>query len=254
MDQKPAKKKTAFNVSKLGLSAPNPQIKGVYANLRFDIFQNNPRISVDTRDPNKLNKENHFGRIEAAMTGGDLYTILEALDYATKSKEEWKTKIECYGNEWVNGQKSKDITLMSSVWVGRDAEGGIFISVVKENTKDWPVIKFLFGPTDQRYTKWYHGDGTPYTKQQASQLYAKGYVNMLRSLYAAVMDTHYWDSQANFPGGQRQGGGGGWNRGGQGGGGGGGNNYGNRQQGGGGGGGSAPAKASEDVMDDDMPF
>jgi hypothetical protein len=249
---KPEKKKTAFNVSKLSLSAPNPQVKGVFATLKFDIFQNNPRIIVDTRDPNLLSRENGFGKIEAAMTMTDVYALLVVLERAAHAKEEFKAKIECFGHDWVNGQKSKDITHLSSVWIGRDTDGQIFISVVAENKKQFPIIKFLFGPSDQRYTKWFDAQGTPWTKAKASQVYACAYADMLCSLYASVADTHYWQAppgQWGNKGGNS--GGGGYNRSG-GGGGGYNNNYNNRgsgeqqQQ-------RQPAEVTQDEGDD-IPF
>jgi hypothetical protein len=232
---KPAKKKTALNVSKLSLSAPNPQVKGIYAQLKWDLWQNNPRVVVDTKDPNLLSQENGFGRIQAAMPSTDLYALFSLLRQFATNPEVDKKKCECLGHEWVNGQKNKDITPTASVWVGRDAEGHVFISVVNEAKKNFPIIKFVFGPTDQRYTKWYNADGSPMTKAQASQLYALAYANMLEALYASVLDTHYEQPVPPV---------GGWgnNRGGGGGGG-----Y--NRPGNGGGGGSADVP-----KDEDMPF
>lgn len=235
---KPVKKKHALNVSKISLSAPNPQVKGVYATLKWDIFQNNPRIIVDTRDPNLLSKENGFGRITAAFSTIDFYAMLEMIKNACASDKEVKYKVECYGHEWVNGQKNTEISPTASTWVGRDVDGCIFISVVNEARKGFPIIKFIFGATDQRYTKFINGDGVPMTKAQGSVLYAKAAVNLLTELVPAILNSHYYEAPPGQWGNKGGGGGGSWgNKGGGGG-------YGGQQR-------QAPAA---DVSDEDLPF
>lgn len=234
---KPARKRHALNVGKISLSAPNPQVKGVYATLKWDVFQNNPRIIVDTRDPNLLSKENNFGKITAAMSTTDFYTVIELIKRAVRSTTEDKWKIECLGHDWVNGVKNTEITPTASVWVGRDAEGHVFISVINEAKKNFPIIKFIFGATDQRYTRLFNGDGSPMTKAQLSQLYALAVANFLTEIVANILDTHYFEQPPGNWG--NKGGGGGYNRGGGGG-------Y-------GGGGGGRPAPAPE-ISDNDLPF
>jgi len=242
---KPPKKKTALNVGKLSLSAPNPQVKGVYATLKWDVFQNNPRVVVDTRDPNLLSKEYGFGRIQAALSSPDFFALLELIKMAGTIDREEKWKIECLGHDWVNGQKSPEITPQASVWVGRDGEGQAFISVVNEAKKGFPIIKFIFGTSDQRYTRFLNKDGSQMSKPQASQLFARAYANLLGELMPNVLNTHYYEMPPGQFGGNR---GGGYNRGGQGGGGG----YQNRQQGGSDNSGSN--SKNNDVLDDDIPF
>lgn len=239
---KPVKKKHALNVGKISLSAPNPQVKGVYATLKWDIFQNNPRIVVDTKDPNLLSKENGFGRITAAFSTMDFFSVLELIKKAVSGGKEEKWKVECLGHEWVNGQKNTEITPTASVWVGRDADGHIFISVVNEARKAFPIIKFIFGATDQRYVRFLNSDGAPMTKAQGSQLYAMACVNLLTELIPNILDTHYYEAPPGNWGGNKGGGGGG-------------GNWNNNRGGGGynGGGGQRQAPAG-DIADVDLPF
>lgn len=248
--QKPARKKTALSNSKLVLAAP--QKGGPPATLKIDLWNNNPRIVVDTKDPNLMGPENHFGRIEAAMAPSDLFAVIELLRHYATHEGESKDKAATFGHEFVNGQRDKNITPKASLWVGRDGEGCVFMSVVNEAKKNYPIIKFLVLPSDGRYTKWFHGDGTPWTRAELSQLYAKANANMWEVIVGATMAFTYEPPPPPAGGwGNRGGGGGGggFNRGGGGGGGG----YGNRGgSGGGGGGGGGGAK--EDVMDDDIPF
>lgn len=247
---KPKKVKTALSVGKLSLSTFNPLTKG-FAKLKFDLWQNNPRIIVDTGDQNLRTPENNYGRIEGALASADLYAVLELIESAVKSKEEVKWKAACFKHEWANNQKQKDPSHVSSVWVGRDGEGCVYISVVSEVKKEFPILKFVFGPPDQRYTKWFNANGEPFTKAQTSQLYAKAFVRMLSPLMANILVTHFEEVMPPQFSGNRQGGGGGggFNRGGGGGGG-----YGNR----GGGGGSRPEPETAIAVDaggeDDLPF
>lgn len=246
---KPPKRKHALNNPKLRLSAPNT--KGGYASLSWDLYQNNPRIVVDMKDPSLASPENGYGRITAAMDMPTFGVILTYLQQAIDSKEPVKFKIENWGHDYVDGKRNMEATLSSDTWVGRDAEGQIFLSIVTKKHSNWPVVKFVFGPADNRYHKFFNADGSAPSKAELSVIHAKSYALMLPLLMASVADTHYYDAPPPQGGWGNKGGGGGnrqWgNKGGQGGGG----NY-----GGGGGGGNrpqqqAPAKSDND---DDIPW
>ena len=241
--QKPIRKKNALNNAKLRLSAPNPQAKGIWSTLAWDVFQNNPRIVVDTKDPNLLSQENGYGRITAPLDPAVFGAVLVNLENVINATEPIKFKVENSNHEYVNGQRSQEITHLTDLWVGRDAEGQIFISVVSTKP-NWPIIKFLFGPSDNRYHKFLHGDGTPYSKADLSILFAKSYLNMLRALVPNVMDTHYFEAPQNPN----------WKKGGQGDGGSGGNRWGNNGGGNQGGGQRASQAPAADDMDDSIPF
>lgn len=235
--QKPVRKKNALNNAKLRLSAPNPNAKGVYSNLSWDIYQNNPRIVVDTRDPNLSSPENGYGRIQAALDPLVFGVFLNFMKEAIASPSAVKFKIENYSFEYTNGQRAQEASHTSDVWVGKDAEGQMFLTVVSKKSGNWPVIKFIFGPSDQRWHKFFHGDGTPISKAELSVYAAKSYAEWLPLLTASVMDTHYYEAPPNTAWKNKQGGGGG------------GGNY-------GGGGQSKPPAPSGggDIGENDLPF
>lgn len=194
--QKPVVKKTALKNPKLSLAAPNPAAKGVYAKLSFDVYQNNPRIVIDTKDPGMMNKESSFGRITAAMDAISFSMFLELLKGIIDSPVADKKKFENFGNEYVNGQRSNEIVALTDVWVGKDTEGVVFVSVVSKKP-GWPVIKFPFGLSDRRFTKIYHSDGTEYSKAEISVLAAKAYYKLLTELMPNVLDTHFYEAPPN---------------------------------------------------------
>ena len=226
--QKPPRKKNAFNNPKIRLSAPNPMMKtGPWATLGFDFIQNNPRVVVDTKDPNLSGQENGYGRITAPLDPVVFMILIEGIQAAIQAKEAFKLKIENSNHEFVGGQRSAEITHLTDIWVGKDAEGQIFISVVKANASNWPSIKFVFAPADRRYHKFFKEDGTEWNKAELSVLAAKSYVRLLTGMMPSIADTHYYEAPPNpnwksgGGGGKSFGGGGGYNRGGNGGGGGG---------------------------------
>jgi hypothetical protein len=242
----PAKRKNAFNNPKLRLQAPNPMLKGVYATLGFDFYQNNPRLVVDTKDPNLSGKENGYGRFSANLDTVVFTMLLECISAAIASKEPMRVKLENNNHEYVDGKRSQEITHLTDVWVGRDQEGHIFIQVLSTKGQQWPSIKFIFGPSDTRYHKFYKEDGSAWSRAELSVLAARAYVRLLTGLLPVIADTHYYEAPQNNSWGGNKGGGGGGNYRGNGGGGGG---YQQRQP--------APAAApagAGDGIGDDIPW
>lgn len=241
MDNKPQRKTNALSVSKLGIPAFNPANKGgPPAMLYVRLWQNNPRLILDTRDPNLGGPENNYARIEAPMTMADLFVLGTLLRRFAKSSEADKVQFLTLAHERNNGEKSKDITPKAAVWVGRDAEGHVFLSVIHEGNDRFPKIKIVLGPNDNRYSKLMRADGTPFTKADLSQLYAESWARMIETVTAVTSVVNYeppMPPQGGYGRGAGGGAGGGYTRGGGGG-------Y-NR------GGGGAP---KEDVQEEEMPF
>ncbi len=194
--QKPVVKKTSLKNPKLRLAAPNPAVKGVYASLSFDVYQNNPRIIIDTKDPGMMTKENGFSRITAAMDPVGFGMFLELMKDIIASPAADKKKVETFGNDYVNGQRSNEVVHLTDIWVGKDAEGVVFLSVISKKP-GWPVIKFAFGLSDQRFTKIYHSDGTQYSKAELSVLGARTYYKLLTELVPNILDTHFYEAPPN---------------------------------------------------------
>lgn len=245
MSDKPAyvkPPKNALNHPKLRLQAPNPNVKGKYASLSWDVYSNNPRIVVSTNDPAMSdNRDKNFGRITAAMTTPGFYVFLDNLKTAIESEGPVRPKMENYTVP-KNSPFGSPPVLANDTYVGKDQEGCVFITVVNKEQEGWPIIKFVFGPVDNRFEKHYRTDGTELTKADYSIAYAKAYLKLLEQMMAAVLVKHYVEPPPYVP---KNGQAGGYGAGrGNGGGGGG---YNNQRA-------AAPAPAAADDYSDDLNF
>jgi uncharacterized membrane protein YgcG len=261
-DQAQVPKKNILTSSKLRLSAPSPVARGQYGSLNVEIFNGNPRFVARTGDPaEKGDRAKDYGRIQAPVDLPVFFAIIEMIRQAVAAPGEWKRKVECYNHDYVDGKRSQDIMHIADIIVGKDAERVVFMSVISKK-QERAVIKFPFGPSDQRYHRFIGQDGTPLPKPELSNMFALAWVNMLEGLIPLISNDTYVPPPPPT-GGQ----GGGFNRGGGQGGGfnrGGGQGGGfNRGAQGGGGYNRAPADApargqgaSANVSDmsDDIPF
>jgi hypothetical protein len=209
MSDKPVKVKTVLNSPKFRLAAPCPTAKGKFSTLSFETYLNNPRIIVATNDPEMMSPDRGYGRIQAAMDMPSFYAVLEMIEEAAESPTAVSTKIENYGN--TKGGDPKVPTHLTDVWIGKDAEGIVFLSVVHK-AEGWPVIKFPFGPADERFFRFKHKDGTSLSKGEESCLYAKSYAKMMREVMALVVVNNYVHPDPYVPGQTKSGGYGGYNK------------------------------------------
>jgi len=244
---KPKKPLTVLRSPKARLSGLNPTNKR-WATLSYDVWQNNPRIVVDCNDESLRNKDMHFGKIEAPLDPILFNVYLETLLAVADGPNDNRVQIQTLekGRDGSNEPVPK-----ADVWLGKDKDGVVSISVVAKK-EGFPVIKFAFGPSDQRFFKLFRQDGSEISKAEMSVNVARGYVRFLTQVMNKMLDDNYepppppqggWGNKGG-------GGGGGYNRGGQGGGGGG---Y-NRGGGGGGGGQQRQAPADDAGDDDSIPF
>lgn len=248
-DFKPApREKNALDNRKLSLSAPLPNGGGKKSSLQWSLVSNNPRITVFTNDPNDAN--NNYGKISANLDLPKFYEFMLKLRQAADAPGEYKSYVENLGFTFYGGKRSDTPAVLSQLFVGKDKDGVVWMSVTDAQKKERPRIKFNFGTPD--FHTWHHGDGTPYSAGEASKLAAEAYYLMLTNLMTHMAAMHYVEPP---PRDGQGGGGGGGNRGGYGGGGGGnrsgGGGYGGGERSGGGGGGGSEAAA---VRDDDLPF
>lgn len=220
----PPRKKVALDNNKLSMGAPNS--KGKRAGLLWQLVNNNPRIVVYTNDPDD---QIDYGKITAALDAPTFFAFLQMIENAVNAPvgTEFKDKIENSNFTWGGGKRSETPTVVSSLLVGKDPDGVIWIAVSAPRR---PQIKFPFMNPD--FHNFFHRDGSPYEKAEVSALIAQSYIKLLRLLMAQLLVTEYVEPK---PKEDRNGGGGG-NRGGQGGGGGynrGGGNSGGGNSGGG---------------------
>lgn len=243
-DFKPkARDKNLLDSKRIVLQTPCP-VKGVkgFSELHFYANNDNPGITVYTRDPN--DKDNNFGRIQAKFGIYDLQILMENLKIATDSKEPCKYSVFCQAPVGQDKKKSD----IARVEVGKNPGGVVYIMVEDLLKQGRPKIYFPFAPT-----YWHHlasGD-QPMSEAAVSVVAARAMYNLVSRIAVAVSIATYKHPEpktpgggGNFGGGNRGGGGGGgnFNRGGSGGGGGwnggGGDSDGESSGGGFGGGGS----------------
>ena len=210
--------KIVFDEPKLDLKAMNA--KGKMATLKWGLVKNNPRITVFTNDPDDTVDN---GRISANLDARTFFAFMSLISEAVLAKESFKVKIDNSNFSFFGGKRSDTPSVVSSLWVGRDEDGTIWISVTAPKH---PSIRFVFSSTD--FHNFYHSNGEQYTKSEYSQLFAKAYVSMLTPLMTTAMAQYYVapeprpDNQqggkGGYGGGQQRSGGGGGNYGGGGGG------------------------------------
>lgn len=189
--QRAPRKKNALDNRKLSLSAPCPTAQGKKSSLIWGVYSNNPRITVYTGDPEDTTD---YGRITANIDITNFYALIEMLETVAKNPGECKDKMDNKGFTWFGGKRSELPVVLNSILVGKDADGSVWISVIADKR---PMIKFYIMPNDT--TSLYHGDGRPYTKAEASSLFALGYCQILRSLVSIVLVNEYIEEAPKKP-------------------------------------------------------
>lgn len=234
--QAPLKKKIALDNTKLTLSAKCPTAEGKTSKLYWGLNKNNPYIRVYTGDPADENERTKNGRIQAEIDLPHLYSILEFIRQAAVAENGWKVNIGCENYIYPGGKRSEKPVNTADIWVGKDKDGVVYISLIDKLIKDRPIIKFdIAFPGYWINVK--HADGRPYSKAEGSSIFARSYADLLQDAYGFLHVTEYAHPQpAADKGGNR---GGGYSRGGNSGG------YNNNQSSGG---------TNASGGDDEMPF
>lgn len=222
--------------------------------LAWGIKDNQPRAIVYTN----VEGDKQDGKIEAAMDAFTFQAIMEAIRiYADGGMVDDKpiVGITCSGFLWTGNGKSEKPMVLSTVFVGRNRDGVVVLSV-QSSDKSRPKLSFKLHPTE-----WHGGvdqTGQPLSSQAISRLYAKGYANLVEGIVEQLLVNEHvsWETIRDRKGkGNGQSGGGGFNR----------NNGGNNRGGySGGGGNGAPRQnnysnnsepaAGGGNYDDDIPF
>ncbi len=243
------RRKIALDNNKLKLYTNCPSAEGKRSSLSWGIHKNNPRITIYTGDPADQTARTNNGRIQAELDMGLVQIVFQLLEQSTTEAAGWKKQIKCFNYTFFGGKRSDKPQNTADIWIGKDKDGLSFISVVDPHHSERPVIKFPIAP-DWSWVKLFHSDGTQLSKEEASNMFTKGYANLLRDLYTHLAVTEFVPYEAPQKNGS---GGGGYNRGGQGGGNGGGGYQRNNQ--GGNGGGGRNSDVSDDSDDDsNLPF
>lgn len=182
-------KKNALDNRKLCLFSPapnNPVGSDRQAILMWNVYANNPRITVFTGDPTDSSEANNKGRISANLDGPVFFAFIEMVERVARSKTPLELKILNKNYSWANNKRSDEPSVVSELHVAKEEDGSIWISVEAEKR---PKIKFFIAPSD-----WHqicYADGRPLEKTEVTALYAMGYCNLLRSLVSGIMLEEY---------------------------------------------------------------
>lgn len=233
------RKKIALDNSKLGLSAPSTAA-GKTANLKWSLVNNNPRIIVWTSDPNDMTEKNNNGKIQAELDSPAMASMFGKLRELIDEPAGSRYKLENKNFTFFGGKRSDEPVVVSEIWVGKDAEGFIFISVTAPTR---PVIKFRIMPTS--FHTWYTQSGEKVAPEALNKFYVKGYIQIMEDIYNNLAIAEFVDIQALKAAKDAARGGGQQRQGGYGGGG---------QQRQGGYGGGQPAGGGFDTNTDNIPF
>lgn len=242
-NNKEARIKNALDNRKLSLSATCPTSPQNKSSLSWSIIGNNPRCTIYTNDPEDNGQKNDYGRIVAKLDLAIFMMYMNLIDRVIKAPPDTKFGIKNENFKFPNGKRTDAPVLENTLWVGKDKDGIMWLSVVDAN-KSRPVIKFPFVPSN--FHHFIHGDGTPFTAAETSVLFAEGYRDTMARIMTHLAVTEYKEPP---PKNQQGGGGGQYNRGGGDRGG-----YNNNRGGGGGGGYNNQRQAAPELEDDALPF
>lgn len=168
------RKKGALDNRKLNLVAPCPTDAKKKSNLVWGLYEGNPRLTVYVGDA-------EGSKISAALDIVVFYAFLELLKTALTAEPDWKAKIENKNFTWFGGKRSEQPEIVSELWVGKDKEGQIWISVT--DTKAPKVRFFIVNP---EFHTLIHGTGTPFTKGEVSNLFTRGYISIFENVVAEM--------------------------------------------------------------------
>lgn len=181
------RKKNALDNYGFNVAVPVNGEQGKYSNLSWEVTRNNLGIRVYTGYSS--DKGNKNGLIRARLDGINFFAFLELLREATEGSGKISNKIEYTDFTFFGGKRSERPQLISTVYVGRDEDGVVWVSVVDSINKDRPRIKFIFG--EGRNYNFKNADGTPFTQAKTSQILAKSFYNMLSNMGSYVMTQEY---------------------------------------------------------------
>jgi hypothetical protein len=175
------KKYTIFDFDKLSMNSTTGK-----ARLRHGIYRNNPRITVYTNEPDDA--QNNYGAITAALDPVVFTTYLKLLeDLSSKtSANNVKYKIENLTLTQKEDNRSRELKHVSDLFIGKDEEGVVWISVVAPNR---PKFKFEFG--NFPFHKFYKPDGSEMTKAELSSIAASATATLLGNIFSTYVTTNY---------------------------------------------------------------
>lgn len=150
-----------------------------------------PRVTVFTSNIKQEGAPVDYSAIiSTQLSYTSLFTLSSLLEEAIATPNECKFQIQYYNNNYVNNVRTDEVTLQSTIVVGKDKDNILYIAVVADGKKR---IKFEFG-----FSEWHkvivNGESTMALADQSSRA-ATSYVRLLESLYSDQLLSDQPDAQ-----------------------------------------------------------
>ena len=188
-NDRPPVPKNAFNNWKLRLEGKKLEGGEMPSQLAFEIWLNNPRISVYFNNTPKGKKMN---KVTAKMEFDSMLFFLDEVIKICKEGTPGKLVKIRNVHKYKGDLELPKPDVVNETVGGLDREGKCFLTVKEEGH---PTIPFYF-----ESNFWYNitdGEGTPYSESQLSRGLAISKLSFMKQLYANVLDTHYITPQPN---------------------------------------------------------
>jgi hypothetical protein len=182
----PERIKNALDNVKLNLSAKCPADPSKWSSLIWGIHANNARLTVWTNDPNDTGESKGYGKIVANIDLPMFFMFTTKLDEVANHVGEVKYTFQIKGYTFFGGKRSDSQVVMSELWVGKDKDGLVWMSLTM---RDRPRIKFVFGLS--LFGCLLKGDGTPLTDSEISVMDAKGRCKILENMIPTLAVNNY---------------------------------------------------------------
>lgn len=179
--------KHALDHRRWNLSQPVPNERGKFSNLIWGIRKNAVNLTVYTGFTSDTTDN---GRIQFPLDGQVFDIVMQYIQTAINAPGEWKEKIEYHDFTFYNRQRSERAEHLTTLFVGKDADGLVWLSIVDAKKSDRPKIKFVFGGTVQNY-KLKHANGEDCTPSEVSKLVAQGTVNSIPQIAYQLLVEKY---------------------------------------------------------------
>lgn len=146
--------------------------------LHWGVRMGFPRITVI---PERINDGENYNEkiITAPFNVPTLHLLLEYMDEIVNGEKGQYKSIECRNIKYVNGERTSETFIQSTVIIGKDKDGINFITLVSEGKKK---VKFSILP-DSRWYRIYHNNAEVTDKSEISRVYARAYIRAIRQAY-----------------------------------------------------------------------
>lgn len=160
------------------------------ASLHWQLDYGNPRIVVNTST--NLKKEDgtfdHSKRIFATFQYGEIPKIFAAFKEAIEGPNGEHISIECKNSEFVNNVKTGNIIVQSTLYMGKDDDGMVYIYVDDGKSSK---IKFYFTPNDREWNTYRSSNPEKNTKAFLSVRLAKQWCDIMHYLLVRQAERLY---------------------------------------------------------------